>query len=150
MWIEKIAIFFVIIFAFIGGIGLTIIVHEYVHFADFRELNVTDEQLCGLNLPLNWDWKNLTYDIKQPIGYYSFRVNKTSPDIKIKYETINKDTEIKAYAISLIVFVFFFLCYWIILHGRFKDEIKILEQEIENVEKDMYINQLESYILRKQ
>jgi hypothetical protein len=150
MWIEKVAMFFLVIFAFIGGIGLTVVVHEYSHFSDFRKFNVTNEQLCGLNLPINWDWKNLTYNIKQPIGYYSYKVNKTNPDVKIEYEKISKNTELKAYAISLIVLAFFFFCYWAILHGRLKDEIKILEQEIESVEKDMYINQLEEFIRQQQ
>jgi hypothetical protein len=132
----------------IGTVSVGIILHEYSHFNDFREFNVTDETLCGLALPIKWE--NWSTFVHEPAGYYSYRVyiNKSDYEEVKKYEQKTKDTEFKAYIISGIIFVFFIFCYWVITFGRYRDKEKILDQEINGLEKDIYIHQLESYVLK--
>jgi hypothetical protein len=147
MWLEKIALFCLVTLAIIGTAGLGIIIHEYSHYNDFKELNVTNEELCGLSLPLKWE--NLSYFVNGPAGYYSFRINDSDPAQVIRYQQISKDTEYKAYIISTFIFAFFIFCYWIIIFGRYRDQAKILDKELEGLEKDFYIHQLETYILKR-
>jgi hypothetical protein len=147
MWVEKLALFCLVILALVGTAGLGIVIHEYSHLRDFRELNVTNEELCGLSLPLKWE--NLSYFVNGPAGYYSFRINDSDPAQVIRYQQISKDTEYKAYIISTFIFAFFIFCYWIIIFGRYRDQAKILDKELESLEKDFYILQLETYILKR-
>jgi len=147
MWMEKIALFCLVLLAFVGTITLGIIFHEYSHYNDFREFNITNESLCGLALPTTWI--NWTYFLHQPAGYYSYSIYTNKSDlVEIKkYEKVEKDTELKAYLISGGFVVFFLFCYWIIIFGRYRDKEKILDQEFDSLEKDFYIHQLEEFIL---
>jgi hypothetical protein len=139
MWLEKIAFIYLIFLALIGTAVFGIIIHEYSHLSDFKKLNVTDEELCGLVLPTKWE--NWSYFINQPAGYYAFKINRSNLiDVKI-YNEISKKTELKSYIISAFALIFFIICYWIIIFARYKEELKELE-------KDIYISQLESYIKR--
>jgi hypothetical protein len=147
MWLEKIALFCLVTLALVGTVTLGIIIHEYSHYNDFKELNVTDEELCGLALPTKWI--NLSYFVNEPAGFYAFRINNSNSTEVIRYQQISKDTEFKAYIIGSIIFIFFIFCYWIIIFGRYRDQEKILDKELEGLEKDFYIHQLESFILNK-
>lgn len=144
MWIEKLALFCLVVFAIIGTAQIAIILHEYSHFNDFKVLNVTDGQICGLVLPTKW--VNWSYFVDEPAGYYEFRINDSSNETVKEYQKIDKNTEVKAYAISVFVFAFFLLCYFIINFARVKDKEKILDQGLKVAEKDFYIHQLEAYI----
>jgi hypothetical protein len=145
MWLEKIALFCLVTLALIGTVMLGIIIHEYSHFNDFKELNVTDNTICGLVLPTKWE--NLSYFVNEPAGYYAFKINSSDASEVTRYKQIDKDTELRAYIIGSIAFVFFIFCYWIIIFGRYRDQEKLLDKELEGLEKDFYIHQLESFIL---
>ena len=141
MWIEKIVLFFLFLFALFGATFVGIILHEYSHYNDFKGLNVTDNEICGIALPIKWT--NLSDFMYSPIGYYSFRLNDSSPITYQKYTSIDKDTELKAYTITALVFVFFVICFLILASRDFKDKNKILEQEIDSLEDKLYIYQLD-------
>lgn len=148
MWIVKITLVFLVLFAMIGAGQVAIIVHEYSHYNDYKELNVTDNQMCGLVLPTNISkWSNWSYFEEQPAGYYEFYINSSNPTIEKKYEQISSYTEVKAYIISALVFIFFMICYFIINYSMLKDKEKLITKEYESMEKDFYIQQLEKHIL---
>lgn len=150
MWLEKILLLCIFILALLGTAFLGIILHEYSHYNDFKDFNVTDNEICGLVLPMKWE--NVSSFLKQPAGFYSYRIyinksNDTSNIIYKKYQEIDKHTETKAYTISALVFIFFIFCYWVITFSMFRDKEKILNQQIDGLEKDIYIHQLENHIL---
>jgi hypothetical protein len=135
------ALFFLVIFAFIGSLILSVIFHEYSHYRDYQEFNTTDEELCALSLPTSWP-PNISELIYKPVGYYRFEItlNKSDSEIVKKYYKISSVTESKATVTGASVLVFFLICYWIIIKTIGNDKTKILDQGV-------YINQLENFIL---
>lgn len=145
---EKIALFFIVLFAILGALFLSIIVHEYSHYNDFKFLNVTDERLCGFVLPTGPHIQNWSNYIWSPAGYYGFSVetdNMTASDLA-KYQEVKYNTELRAFSIGASVFVFFLLCYMIIIFGRYNDKLKILIYQFQVQDNEDYIHQLENYI----
>jgi len=138
MWIENVAMFFVILFAIIGVSTVSVIFHEYSHFNDFKDLNVSNQQICALMLPT--EYNNWSDFINSPIGLYSFSTNESDSAI---YQKIESRTETKAYFFSGVVFTFFIVCFLFITWVEFKKEVKMLEMGWEIEEKDIYIKQLE-------
>lgn len=67
MWLEKIALFCIFIMALFGALFIGIILHEYSHYNDFKDLNVTDNEICGLVLPVKWT--NMSDFTHSAIGY---------------------------------------------------------------------------------
>lgn len=146
MWLEKIVLLCLSLLALIGTVTIGIVLHEYSHLNDFRQFNVTDEELCGLSLPTHWD--NWTTFVKGHAGYYAYRINISENNTQeiIQYQKIDKNTETKAYAISIFVFGFLIFCYWVLSYASLRKEKKILDLGIDGLEKDFYIHQLEEYI----
>jgi hypothetical protein len=145
MFLEKVALFFVVIFAIIGVSFLSIIIHEYTHYNDFRNFNVTDERLCGFVLPTGNHLSNWTDYIWSPAGYYGFSVeteNMTASQLG-DYKKAKQQTEVNAYTIGALIFVFYMICYMIITFARYKDKMRILKYKYALIDRDDYINDLE-------
>jgi len=108
-------IFFVIfcVFAFVGGITLSTIIHEYSHFNDFRELqgNITNSELCGLVLPTTFEQVK---DLDSALGYYRFSYTWDN-STKKRVEEIGGITEIKAYTLTTIVLSLMILSMMVVL-----------------------------------
>ena len=147
MWMEKFALICLVLFGLIGAGALAIILHEYSHYNDFKNFNTTDNYICGLNLPTKW--VNWSYFENGAAGYYYFTawVNTSNSTEVTKFENVQKNTETKAYIVSVLVFIFFLTCYYLITDARHKDRMRLIEKGMENLEKDIYIQKLERYIL---
>lgn len=145
---EKIALFFLIMFAFIGTCMVSIILHEYTHYNDFKNFNATDERLCGFSLPTETTINNFSMFITTPIAYYSYKIdiNNMTPEKRADYYATEKRTEINAYTIGALIFVFYIICYIIITLGRYKDKKEILVYKYKVLDREDYINELEKYI----
>jgi hypothetical protein len=128
-----------------GSASLSIILHEYSHFNDFKELNITEDVLCALVLPTQW--VNTSYFFNSPAGFYAFKINSSNSSEEIKYQYIDKNTEYTAYIIGSIAFVLFLICYFVIMFRIKGDHEKIQALKQEDLEKGFYIEQLEDYIL---
>jgi small-conductance mechanosensitive channel len=107
---EIIAFSILVLFSVIGMIISGIIVHEYSHYWDYNG-EVSNEQICGLNLPKPGN----SFSLSNSLGYYSFTYNEND---KEKIEEIEKTTEIKAYFVSFLVFLIFDVCLAIVIIGR--------------------------------
>jgi len=96
---------------------LSITIHEYSHYLDFKQANVTTKEICILNLPTNLS----NFDLNSGIGYNSFEYDMKNEEL---VQDINKYTEIKAYAIS-----FIFLLLFLIISFKYKF-IKLEDEQI--------------------
>lgn len=96
--LEKILFSFVMFFSILGITFVSISVHEYIHVYDFSGLDKSDEQLCLFAVPTNYSFKELR---NSALGYYVFEINEKDDG---QYKKIRKYAEIKAYAISTILF----------------------------------------------
>jgi hypothetical protein len=152
MFWEKIASFFLIIFAVVGVVFLSIITHEYTHYNDFKNFSVEDERLCGFVLPTGDRLKNLTSFIWSPAGYYGFYLdtNNITTEKLAEYNTVRRQTEINAYTLGALIFVFYFICYLIVTFARYKDKVKILKYKWALEDREEYIDQLENHIKDRQ
>ena len=145
---EKMALFFVVIMAIFGACFISIIVHEYTHYYDFKNFNATDQRLCAFVLPTGPRLANWSDYLWSPAGYYGFSINNNSmsPEELANYNKAEKDTEVHAYTTGALVFVFYLICYMIITFGRYKDKKKISLYKIALDDRDEYINKLEEYL----
>ena len=148
MILEKLALFCVVLFAFIGVIFTSIIVHEYTHYNDFKDLKPTDEKLCGLVLPTGNNVKNISNYLLSSAGYYSYTIetkNMTAAQLT-NYDAMQRRTEVNAYTAGALIFVFFFICYLIITFARYKDKLKILNYKTALDDREEYIDELEKVL----
>lgn len=147
MFWEKMALFFVVVFAIIGESFAGIVIHEYTHYNDFKDYNITDQRLCGFVLPTWPHIANWTNYIWSAAGYYNFEYDETnlSAEELAAIKQTNSNTEVHAYTIGALIFVFFLICYMIIIFGRYRDKRKILEYKIQNEIYENYIKDLENY-----
>lgn len=145
---EKIALFFMIIFAMIGTGIVSLILHEYTHYNDFKEFNVTDERLCMIVIPTEKNFNNLSNIFKNPIAYYNFnyREELMGPEELAKFHQKEKITEVNAYTVGSLVFVFYMICYLIITFARYKDKKNILLYKYKIRDYEDYVKKLEKYI----
>jgi hypothetical protein len=88
MWLEKIALFCLLVMSLFGALFIGVILHEYSHYNDFKDFNVTDNELCGLVLPMKWE--NVSSFLKQPAGFYSYRINLNKSESDIVYQKYNE------------------------------------------------------------
>ena len=147
MW-EKIALFFIVMFAIIGTMFVSIIVHEYSHYNDFKNFNVSDQRLCAFVLPTGQHISNWTDYIWSPAGYYGYSIDKdnmTTTELS-NYKNMEQTTEYRAFAIGALIFAFYMMCYMIITFSRYKDKRKIVEYKHALKDREEYINELETYI----
>ena len=146
--IENISFWLFFVLGFFGVLVLSIVVHEYVHYIDLKDakagLNISDERLCALSLPV--EYKNWSYFSKQTIGFYSYirNSNITTPE----YVNYKKTTEIKAYVIGWSVFIFYIIGFLYIFYVRTFNKYKSFDLEIADIENTAYIENLENYIKR--
>jgi uncharacterized membrane protein len=138
---EKFAWLVIMTLSLIGVVGFGVIIHEYSHYYDFKELNVSNGEICGLILPI--EWKNWSEFQKQALGSYSFNVDDNKRD---RFNEIDKYTEIKAYFINIIIGALFLVCFTIIIFFKYKNEFKIINQEQIISDRDLHIKKLENYI----
>jgi small-conductance mechanosensitive channel len=97
----KISFWIITALALFGTLMLVIITHELVHKFDFKPIleKNSKEEICVLNLPTSFkDLKNAS------VGYYKFYSDDNK---KEEYEKIEKHAELRAYFISLIIWVIF-------------------------------------------
>jgi len=115
---EKIALIVVILFGFIGAIITGIVIHEYSHAMDFREVAANSE-VCGLVLPTS------VKDIMSTkAGYFSFEFNATDDNQKVLQ--IGKYTEIKAYTFSFLVLLIFIICFAIVTNKEVFSSLSLI------------------------
>ena len=148
MFWEKLALFFIVIFAIVGASFTAIITHEYTHYNDFKDYNITDQRLCGFVLPTGPHIANWTDYIWSAAGYYNFQYEETnmSAEELASIKQTDSVTEVHAYTVGAIIFVFFLICYMIITFSRYKDKRKIMEYSIQNESYKNYIKDLERYV----
>lgn len=127
---------FVIFFLFgIIGVCFTMVVlHELSHKQDFHSY-VKEDYICALVLPekISGFWK----DLDAPAGYYGFIYDKNNETIVKEIQKIEEYTEKKAYFITFIIGVIFFVCFLMQIRERFKGKVGVqlyedLKEEIEN------------------
>lgn len=116
---DNLIVGFMILFATIGAIMTSIVIHEYNHYADLNKYSTGDEYLCGLVLPQNIS--SLFSD--NPMGDYSYQ-SYANMSKEIKKAQFN--SEIKSYALTLFVIVVFCIC----VYNYMKDKTKLYLYEI--------------------
>lgn len=148
MILEKVAMFFVIMFAIIGTGVVSLVIHEYTHYNDFKDFNFTDERLCLIVIPTENNNLNLSKILTTPIAYYhyTFYEEDMTPEELAKYKRKSERTEINAYTIGSLIFLFYMLCYFIITFSRYRDKKKLLIYKYKLQDREDYINELENYI----
>jgi hypothetical protein len=118
--LAAIALVVLILFGLVGAILVGVILHEYSHAADFKDI-AKEQEICGLVLP-NSLGDSLTGDL----GYYTFSLKDTS-ESKQQYEKVKEYTEYKAYALSTLVLVVFMICLFTFFKGWVIEQRKINE-----------------------
>jgi hypothetical protein len=89
-----------VIFGFFGAFILGIVLHEYSHANDFKDV-AQNAEICGLVLP-----NNMGDLITGEGGYYQFSVPNSTENAQ-KVQEIKKYSELKAYSITFLVLLFF-------------------------------------------
>lgn len=92
----------------IGAIMGVVMLHEYSHLVDYKQLNKTSDELCFLVYPNKIQESGVG-------AYYSFRYNSTEQNINLD-KKISRYTEIKAYSLMFLALVLIFLSYFIVLN----------------------------------
>lgn len=94
------SIFFLFFMSLFGSLLFSILLHEMQHQKDFFDSIVQDEEICLFNVQTNG---NIFERITNFNGYYSFR-SETAV-----LEEIKVYSEFKAYLLSFLVIILFFL-----------------------------------------
>lgn len=102
---------YLIVFCFgiIGILFFSTVVHEYSHMKDYRNLNIDlQNESIIINIPL--EWKNAIWETQ---GVYSVYTKVKNHDQVVKG---TKYTEIKAYFISIVLILIFYVCFMYITY----------------------------------
>lgn len=120
--LEKVSLLFLIIFGIFGFSIFSTMVHEFVHYFDFKEYDLEDEGMCVANIPLSLDnfWN-------QPAGYYEFTAKNMTDYNNIQDEKYS--SEIKATIAEGIVYFLGFLLIIAITNIYFKTKWYIIKNE---------------------
>lgn len=151
---EKIALFVLVCFAIVGTAFVSLVVHEYSHYNDFKDYNLTDERLCGFVLPTerNFDLKNWTQVMFYPAGYLTYKIREKdmTPTELAQYIRTDENTEVKAYTIGAVIFLIYIFCYMIITFARYKDRRNLLSYKQQKLIDNEKIKLLEDYIIQEE
>ena len=94
MNLKSISLSIILLFAIIGIIFSSIVLHELYHVYDFNKENFIPTNICLLNIePLN---ENAS------LGYVDY--NFKGVDV-VDYERVNKYSEVKAYIVTSLVLI---------------------------------------------
>ena len=117
IWAERISLIVLILFGFFGFTILSTFVHEMSHVEDLKEI-AKDGEICFLYLSGTSDF-NLKEFIKEPMGYYSFRIDKKDSE---SYQEIKEYTEKKAILSELPITFLFVVCVGLVISKFFTKE----------------------------
>lgn len=120
--IEKISFAILVLFGVLGALFLATVLHEFFHYSDLGD-TVNPEEICLFNLDLT-EKTPLDSLFKTISGHYAFTLNQNKTD---EYLEIQKTTETKAYTISILIMLLFFVCYIIVFWNRFSKSDKIIQ-----------------------
>lgn len=111
MKLHNIAFGIIILFSVVGFLTIGLTAHELFHYYDFKNVSANGN-ICLFNFPV----KNVSLNsfLNSPLGYYKF--DAIADDSKIM-----KYTEIKAYGISLLIFIVFLACFYISIKRWFEN-----------------------------
>lgn len=112
---EKITMFVILIFSIFGVMMFSNIIHEYSHKKDHEGI-VFSDSFCFLELPGNTSLGNILYS---PIASYSFKFYASDQE---KVDKIDSYTEKKAYTYSILISLFWLVCFITVMYNRKKEK----------------------------
>jgi glucose uptake protein GlcU len=123
---ERFTLAMLLIFAFIGCVFVSILLHELSHYHDYKDY-VEDEYVCGFVWPTSLEYfKHFT---EQPAGYFEYTYDSHNKLISDELDIIDRKTEKKAYAISIGILILFFIALFTELLYRLNAHFERLEKE---------------------
>lgn len=125
-----------VLLAGIGMLYFSTLFHEYVHYHDYKDVreSFVEQELCLFNIPI----ENVTLNkiLFGASGYYGFSYDGRDDELIQEIDKISKWTEYKAYAVSFLVMIVYFigvfsLVLLIIKQKEAEDDIAFLEWKLQ-------------------